>query len=558
MAGPSAPRHPRPSRSTGSRWSLGLLVVLGGALPWLLGCPTDDSAPTDRVAGQLPEGVALSVVVVDDPPLATAIERLSGEWKGLTDSDLRVRRMSSAELAAAETLDADALIGPSCQVGEVASRAELVPVPDRLLDDKERVWPGIFSLLRVREAVWGKQTVGVPFGSPVLVVYYRADLLEELGREPPQTWAEYRELAALFSDRKNLGEAAPPDDAPWQGAIEPLGPGWAAIVLLARAAPYVSHRENYSTVFRIDDMEPLIDGPPFVRALEELVATASPGAPEQLTYDPAAVRAAFWEGRCAMALTWPTAAQAPTGEDDASPPERAAEATGSNRGGERTDGQDSAGAEGDSANEAPPDGAPTKDAPPSDAAPSGAGLVDPLSVGLAELPGSAENYDVAEQAWEPRREDEDPHVPLLGTAGRLGVVLRRCQWPEAAFQLLFWLSDEQSTQVSPASPATTLFRTAHGDSPKDWVEAPMPAAAAAAYAEMTRQMLCRPQWMFALRIPGRAKYLATLDEAVHRAVRGEQSPEESLRQAAEAWRQITDELGPERQRKAYWQSLGLE
>ena len=94
--------------------------------------------------------------------------------------------------------------------------------------------------------------------------------------------------------------------------------------------------------------------------------------------------------------------------------------------------------------------------------------------------------------------------------------------------------------------------------PKSWVDDRMPAAAAAQYAEMTREILCRPQWMFALRIPGRAKYLAALDEAVHRAVRGEQSPEESLRQAAETWRQITDELGPDSQRRAYWRSLGLD
>ncbi len=541
MAAPSRPRQPGTSRGTGNRSRIGLLLVIGGGLPLVLGCPTGDSRPTDGIAGKLPEGVVLSLVVVDDPLLATAIERLAGEWNGLTGSDLRVSRMSPAELADAETLDADAVIGPSCQVGDIASRAEIVPIPKHLLDDEKQIWPGIFSLLRVREAVWGKEAVGVPFGSPVLVIYYRADLLEKLGRQPPRNWAEYQKLAALVSDRKNLGDAAPPDEAPWQGAIEPLGPGWAATVLLARAAPYVSHRENYSTMFRIDSMEPLIDGPPFVRALEELVATASLGSPDQLTYDPGAVRAAFWQGRCAMALTWPTAAEYAPGNEDSTAPESPPEATDSTE--EPVAADNSAGVEVASPNESPQPGAAT---------------VSPLSVGLAELPGSAENYDMAEQTWEPRRENEDPHVPLLGTAGRMGLVLGSCQWPEAAFQLLFWLSDEQATQVSPASPATTLFRTAQVESPKSWVEDRMPAAAAAQYAEMTREILCRPQWMFALRIPGRAKYLAALDEAVHRAVRGEQSPEESLRQAAETWRQITDELDPDEQRKAYWLSLGLE
>lgn len=86
----------------------------------------------------------------------------------------------------------------------------------------------------------------------------------------------------------------------------------------------------------------------------------------------------------------------------------------------------------------------------------------------------------------------------------------------------------------------------------------MPPPAAAQYAEMTQTTLCRPQWLFPLRIPGRRRYLAALDEAVQRAVRGDQAPDEALAEAAETWRQITDQLGLQRQREAYWDSLGLE
>ena len=95
----------------------------------------------------------------------------------------------------------------------------------------------------------------------------------------------------------------------WCGTIEPLAPGWAGLVLLARAAPYAKHRDNYSTLFNIDTMEPLVAGPPFVQALEELVAAAKFGPPDPFRYDPAAARAAFWKGQCGMTLTWPTAAE---------------------------------------------------------------------------------------------------------------------------------------------------------------------------------------------------------------------------------------------------------
>ncbi len=505
------------SRLTGNRRKLGFSLAACSLLLLLAGCPDADSRRTTPPGGALPEGIQLELLVVDDPALAAAIEQVEGEWNALTGSTFRVDRISLDELEAAQTLEGDAVIAASCEIGNMQAKAQIVPVPPNLLKQDQGGWPDVFSLLRVREAVWGEEVVGVPFGSPVLVIYYRADLLEKLGRQPPRTWAEYRELAELLSDRNRLGEAAPAPDAPWHGAVEPLGPGWAGLVLLARAAPYASHRENYSTMFRIDSMEPLIDGPPFVRALEELVAAAALGPSEQLTYDPAAVRSAFWQGRCGLALTWPSAA------------------------GELSASRDSPGVEAPPASE--------------QASPVGSGI----AVGLAELPGSMEAYDVAEKAWEPRREDgEEPYVPLLGTAGRMGLVLKSSRWPDAAFQLLFWLSDEQSSQVSPASPATTLFRSRHVQSPADWVEEPMPPDAAARYAEMTQATLCRPQWLFPLRIPGRRKYLEALDAAVHRAVRADQTPQQALGQAARTWRQITDELGLEQQREAYWKSLGLE
>jgi multiple sugar transport system substrate-binding protein len=130
---------------------------------------------------------------------------------------------------------------------------------------------------------------------------------------------------------------------------------------------------------------------------------------------------------------------------------------------------------------------------------------------------------------------------------------------EAAFRLLLWLSDERtSPQVSAASPATTLFRQSNLRSPGQWVEKPVSAAAAAQYGDATESALRHEQWLGALRLPGRAEYLAALDEAVAAAVRGEKSPLEALIAADAKWRKITERLGLERQKAAYRHSLGLE
>ncbi len=148
-----------------------------------------------------------------------------------------------------------------------------MPVPKGVRESSQAAWSDLFLLVQ-QGVAWGDDIWAVPFGSPGLTVFYRRDLLEATHQKPPTTWAEYQRLVQFFSDRKNLGDAAPPADAPWHGTLEPLAPGWAGRLLLSRAAAYAKHRDNFSTLFNIDTMEPLIAGPPFVRALEELLAAS--------------------------------------------------------------------------------------------------------------------------------------------------------------------------------------------------------------------------------------------------------------------------------------------
>ena len=479
---------------------MGYLPVVGCLLVVLTGCPKPEPGETDRA------GHSLRLAVAGDPALADAIEQLRGEWAGLWGAEFHLQQVSVAELEAADQIDADAIICPSHQLGTLAAAGQLAPIPQNLLVDKAghtpdetSGWSDLFSLIRSREIQWGSDVLAVPFGSPVLTCYYRKDLLEKLDRRPPESWAEYQELAQLLDELHQSPDGDLGGVSSWHGAIEPNGPGWAGQVLLARSAAYASHRENFSALFNLADMEPLIAGPPFVRALEEQAAVAALCPLEQVDFDPAAVRNAFWAGRCGLALSWPTAASTESAPDAADFP-----------------------------------------------------------VGFAELPGSVDVYNFIDSQWEAREPDEDPHVPLLSIAGRIGVVTARSQWPEEAVELLLWLSGEQARQISTASEATTLFRSSQAASAKAWVEKPVPAAAAGEYAALVEQTLSRSGRMFSLRIPGRSEYLDALDEAVYRVIRGEQTAAESLAVAATRWQEITDRLGQDRQAEAYCQSLGLD
>lgn len=495
-------------------------MVLAGGCD---GKPTAESAPSAPVAP-----ARLRVAVVDDPALARSISRLQGQSADETNISYEIVELSSSDWPPrpagehAAKPPADAIIAPAWLLGPAAERGLIVPLPETALGEQGAEWRGVFDALRDQEAAWAGRPTAVPFGSPVFVCYYRADLLESLKRRPPETWAEYRELAELLANRDRLGSAAPAD-RPWCGAMEPLGPGWAGLVLLARAAPYAKHRNQYSTWFDIDTMEALVAGPPVVRALEELAAAARHGPNDAATLDPEAVRRAFWQGRCGMALTWPSAAAA------------AESAQASRNGGAGV--------------AASPTSHPNR--PAISAA--------PIRVGFAMLPGSAEVFDAARREWVRRGRDEPSRVPLLSISGRLGMVSSAAERPEAALALLLWLSGERhGAEVSPASGQTTLFRRGHVRRPGGWVEPPVDAEAAASYAALVEETLRGEQFAFAPRIAGRAEYLAALDEAVHKTLDGRLPPLEALREAADRWNEITERQGRERQRAALLHSLGLE
>jgi ABC-type glycerol-3-phosphate transport system substrate-binding protein len=450
----------------------------------------------------------LRLLVVDDPGLADAVER---QWRARAEGEIEVRQMTTEELLGERRrrLATDAVVYPSGLIGELAERGYIVSIADDVVNDRAESGPrfarrDIFELIRQREITWGEHVYAVPLGSPTLVLFYRRDLFEELGLDAPASWAEYQQLASRLSRREDLGDAAPPGESPWYGVIEPLGSGWAGQMLLARAAVYARHRSYLSTIFDLDTMEPVITAPPFVRALQELVAAARFGPADAMDYSPDDVRRELFAGHCAMAVTWPSRA----GSDNAT-----------------------------------------------DASQHG----EQLLIGIAGLPSSREVYHPGDAEWQDRGESETGQVTLLGVAGRLGSVTKASRQPQAALGLLLRISgSDWSEHISPHSPATTLFRTRQMAAAESWMDEGFEAVTARQYAELARQIHRQGLWLSSVRIPGRTRYLAALDGAVRQAVQGDQSPTDCLKAAADKWAEITAEYGMEAQKAAYWRSLGME
>ena len=232
--------------------AMALAVGLGG-------CKRDTARENTAEAKRKPS--TLRVVVVGDPPLAEALEL---QWKARIESELKLEQMTVDQLETLKQLNADIIIYPSACLGTLVERDLIASPSADVLDGSQYRSRDVFELQRRAEVRWGDAILGFSFGSPQLLLMYRADLFEKQGLQPPSTWTEFDDVVRRLT-RSELGEWAPPEGQPWSAVVQPIGEGWGGRVLLARAAAYASHPGQFSTLFDYTTMEPLITGPPFER-----------------------------------------------------------------------------------------------------------------------------------------------------------------------------------------------------------------------------------------------------------------------------------------------------
>ena len=438
----------------------------------------------------------LKLMVINDESLAEQIERL---WKSRGDRTLDVERVTAAEIADRKRLAADLIVFPSNLLVSLAEK-KLIESWSRGggSRESETADADVFSMQRLREPLWGPKVNAVSFGSPQFVLYLRNDHLQKIRRSPPNTWSEYLEVIDELVEENGNDTAANTSFA----VAEPLAAGWASRVFLAHAAPYVRHRSQFSDVFDYSTLKPLIDGPPFERALKELVLAAKHAPPEVTEATPEVVKKWFYEGRVAIAWSWPTKSF-------------------------------------DIAREVPKP-------------------IDTDLVEFAELPGATEAFLAERGAWEKREKTESVHVPLSGIAGRMGAVARGTRDRLGATDALRWLTGaEFSVAVSSASSAVTCYRASHKADPA-WMDVGLPLPAAQSYGEIVETTQGRAQSMSLLCVPGSDRYLDVLDQAVRRAVIEQSDPLSELKNVAKQWEEITESIGRDSQLAAYRRSLGLE
>jgi len=220
-------------RAVGSELVVTLLVALAG-------CSDERPASTTSspVTPTVPRpSVALRVLVVNEPELAEAIERLRGEWAERYGGSLTAEAKPWPEVAAADSLDADVIIFPSRYLGELSTRDRLRSVRSNLLEDADFDADDIFPVVRRGLIVWDDEVMAVPLGV----------------------------------------------DAPTTGESFDHRP---AVTFLMRVAQSVVSADRVGVLFDPRTMRPRIAEPPFVDALKQLRNSNTAQDPSQLNAIP--------------------------------------------------------------------------------------------------------------------------------------------------------------------------------------------------------------------------------------------------------------------------------
>jgi len=441
------------------------------------------------------ESAEIHFVVIDDQPLAKAIER---QVPARIGTKVVMQQMSADEFNRLDfdQLKTDVIVYPSWMLGSMVERQLLMTIPKYVLELEQTAHGDVLPIERRIVSRFGDRELGFSLGSPSLVLHYREDLFRKLALAPPKTWAEYQTAV----DKLQAWHASQNLNQPliWSATCEPLQSEWAAQILLARSAAYIRKYGTYSTLFDIDSMEPLINQEPYAKALTELAAAVKNSPHDLRSMQPADVKRAILQSECAMAITWP--------------------------------------AKGD----------------------TNANVSDDQQVSIAELPGSATVYDFSSQSWKSRDDKLPRSVPLIGVSGRLASVARSSQQSSSAFKLLALIcGKEMIAKVSPSSENTSISRTSQLGNASAWIGPQYSPGADQDYAQAIERWNDDQLYLMSLRIPGREEYLQSLSEAVGKTLDGG-DPQTALDETAARWREITNAHGLEKQKTAYLRSLGIK
>lgn len=214
----------------------------------------------------------------------TAETGIEVEFQAIPHASMRQQFLSDA-VAGSGSFDVFTIDQP--WLPEFASKGYLVPLDDVVPEDEKADFlPHTLDTVTFEGGLYG-----LPYMVHNTVLYYRTDLFEAAGiTEPPTTWDEYREYAAILTDR---------DAGVWGTII----PGKQDGEVATRFQTFV---KQTGSDIATEDGTPTIDTPESLEAFDMMTAIQfeDQSSPPGL-HDITEIQGQFLEGKVAMVFQWP-------------------------------------------------------------------------------------------------------------------------------------------------------------------------------------------------------------------------------------------------------------
>jgi multiple sugar transport system substrate-binding protein len=432
------------------------------------------------------------------------------EWIDLAQADYNGRLQQAI---ATGTVDWDIMEMGAPFEGDTAGRGLLDPMPEWVAEQIDM--DDYVDYLKAPIGTWDGETYRISIDGDTHTLAYRTDYYdnEEFaaawaeegdGSEwaPPTTWEQVNAHARFLA-----GKTDPTFGGPAYGIVDPLNYLWGGFgfyFLADRAAPYVKHPDEPAWLFDPDTMEPLVNNPGWVQAIQDvmdLLATEGAYPPNQINADPNATAfEQFLAGTGSAVMWW--------GD------------VGSNA---RT---------------------------------SDTSVVGDV-VGFDINPGTERVYDWRSGEWE-ETANQSPHNAYIGwgiyVTNRVSddELKRKCAWSAAAHlggkDISLWMSAYPS--------GFQPYRNSHFDY-DEWEAAGYDRAFAEDYLSSNADSYNHPNAANEPRIPGIFQYYSRAEDELVRGLGSGASAQEIADSIAAAWEEITDQIGRESQIELYRASLGL-
>ncbi len=507
-----------------TRWLLPLLLVVSlvfaACVPPAATPAQPETAQTEGAqaeAGGLPfEGVQVNLLTFTGPQIAEPLQRRAPDFQALTGARVNVTVVPFSDLyqkiltdLATGTNAFDAFVfAPQWMVDYIAP-GYLEDLTDRVNADPDIQWDDVAPFFREFSATYNGRIYTIPLDGDFQMAYYRIDVLEEAGLEPPQTWDDYLRIAEAVhgTDMNGDGEGdygsciSKKRNAQAYWFIYSIGGGMLQSQGTAQGA-----------FFDLETFEPLVNNPAFARALEIYKATTQFGPPDELNLDVGDTRGLFTSGRCALSVDW-----------------------------------------GDIGTLAiDPETSVVQDKVGSIILPGYTQVLDRETMELVDCDENTCPYAI----------DGVNHAPFAAFGGWSGGISAAAdaRVKDAAYAFFSYMSQPAQSNVDVTIGRTGFnpYRISQFENIELWVEAGMSEEAARNYLGAIKASLDSPNMILDLRIPGNQRYQqVVLDLALSQYLAGEITLEQAMQNIYDGWEEITNELGRELQLAAYKATLGI-